>query len=70
MLRIRDLVEQALLAGYLTVVGEEQLRSLLKTSECESEDLAAFVKLQQAVMEGNVKQESREQMSIQHYPSR
>lgn len=64
MIRIRDLVEQALTTGYLTVFGEEQLRSLLKTSGCESEDLAAFVKLQQAVMEGDVKQESREQISI------
>jgi len=70
MVRIRDLVEQALATGYLTVVGEEQLRSLLRTSGCESEDLTAFAQLQQAVMAGNVKQESREQMSVQQHPSR
>ncbi len=58
MILIRELVQQALATNYLTVEAEEQLRRLLKT-KYELEDLKAFVKLQQAVMEGRVRQESR-----------
>jgi hypothetical protein len=69
MVRIYDLVQTALATGYLTIAIEEQLRSLLKASQYEPKDLAAFTKLQQFVMEGSIKQESREQMRIQRYPS-
>ena len=59
MLLIRDVVQQALTTGYLTVTAEERLRQLLKV-KYELEDLNAFMSLQQAAMAGFVRQESRE----------
>ncbi len=59
MISIRELVKQTLKTGYLTLAAEEQLRSLLRT-QYTKEDLAAFIQLQQAAMNGWVKQESRE----------
>ena len=59
MASISDLVQKILLAGYLTIEAEEQLRKLL-TTQYNDEDLNAFVTLQEAVMTGQVKQESRE----------
>lgn len=56
---IYKVVQQALSAGYLTVEAEDQLRRLLKAKN-NFEDLKAFFVLQQAVMEGRVKQQSRE----------
>jgi hypothetical protein len=59
MSRIREVVQQALSTGYLTVAAENQLRQLLRT-KYEREDLNAFMTLQQAAMAGRVRQESRE----------
>ncbi|MBA3923483.1 MAG: hypothetical protein H0X31_18035 [Nostocaceae cyanobacterium] len=59
MARIRDVVQNALLTGYLTVEAENQLRQLLAT-QYELEDFNAFMTLQQAAMSGQVKQEARE----------
>ncbi|MBD2302000.1 hypothetical protein H6G80_11295 [Nostoc sp. FACHB-87] len=59
MTRIRDVVHQALATGYLTVEAENQLRHLL-TTRYDSEDFNAFMSLQEAAMNGQVKQESRE----------
>lgn len=59
MVRIREIVKQALATGYLTVEAENQLRSLLR-SRYGKEDLNAFWKLQEAVRTGFVKQQSRE----------
>lgn len=56
---IREIVEQALTTGYLTVEAENQLRQLLST-KYDWEDLRAFNRLQHEAMEGRVKQESRE----------
>lgn len=56
---IREVVEQALSTGYLTVEAEEKLRKMLK-NKYELEDLEAFIDLQQATMLGMVRQESRE----------
>ncbi|MGL5940153.1 MAG: hypothetical protein ACRC2S_07150 [Waterburya sp.] len=56
---IREIVEQALNTGYLTLEAEEKLRMMLK-NKYELEDLEAFIDLQQAAMVGVVKQESRE----------
>lgn len=61
---IYEVVQQALSAGYLTVEAEDQLRRLLKAKN-NLEDLKAFFALQQAVMEGRVKQQSRELRVIQ-----
>ena len=56
---IREIAEQAIKTGYLTLEAEEKLRTRLK-NKYELEDLEAFVSLQQATMIGIVKQESRE----------
>jgi hypothetical protein len=58
-MRIRAIVQQAITKKYLTVGAEEQLRQLLATKN-DREDLAAFLLLQQAVMNGGVRQQSRE----------
>lgn len=59
MARIRDVVQEALITGYLTLEAENQLRQLLQT-RYDSEDFNAFMKLQEAAMGGKVKQQSRE----------
>ncbi|MBE9227104.1 hypothetical protein IQ264_16875 [Phormidium sp. LEGE 05292] len=59
MVLIRDVVQQALNSGYLTIEAEDLLRQLL-SQKYESEDFNAFLKLQLAAMAGYVKQESRE----------
>ncbi|MBD2169177.1 hypothetical protein H6G04_32955 [Calothrix membranacea FACHB-236] len=63
MTRIRDVVQKALASGYLTVEAENQLRHLL-TTRYDVEDFNAFMTLQEAAMNGNVKQESRERCGI------
>ena len=56
---IREIVQQALTTGYLTVEAENQLRQLL-SKKYDWEDFKAFIRLQQEAMEGRVRQESRE----------
>ncbi|NJL60624.1 MAG: hypothetical protein HC903_00805 [Methylacidiphilales bacterium] len=63
MVLIRDLVQQVLKTGYLTLAEEKQLRNLLKT-KYDKEDLNAFMTLQEAAMNGLVKQESREEYML------
>jgi hypothetical protein len=60
MVLIRDLAQQALSLGYLTLEAENQLRRMLTTTKYDLEDLNAFMNLQLAAMSGLVKQESRE----------
>lgn len=62
MLLIRNLVQEALCTGYLTMEAEEQLRQML-AKKYDREDLRAFMSLQQAAMAGRVKQQSRELLS-------
>ncbi len=59
MVLIRDVVKQVLGTGYLTVAEEDQLRSLLRT-KYDAEDLNAFMALQEAAMDGLIRQESRQ----------
>jgi hypothetical protein len=63
MNRIRDIAQEALIKGYLTVEAENQLRCLL-ASRYELEDFNAFMALQEAAMMGKVRQESREDCKI------
>lgn len=56
---IQKLVTRALETGYLTVEAENQLRQMLK-GKYSTEEFHAFMKLQQAAMLGEVKQQSRE----------
>ena len=62
MILIREIVQQALNTGCLTIEAEEQLRQLLNT-KYDREDFNAFMTLQEAAMTGQVKQESRERLS-------
>jgi hypothetical protein len=55
---IRDVVNQALTTGMLTLEAENQLRILLST-KYGYDDLQAFMTLQSAAMLGQVTQESR-----------
>ena len=59
MVLIRDVVQQAIATGYLTVSAEDRLRQLLKT-KYDLEDLNAFMALQEAAIAGRVRQESRD----------
>ena len=58
MVLIRDVVKEVLTTGYLTLADENQLRKLLRT-KYDKEDLNAFMRLQEAAMNGLVKQEAR-----------
>jgi len=57
-MQIKDIVQQALTIGYLSVADENQLRQLLQ-QKLNADDLNAFWTLQNAVMTGCVKQQSR-----------
>ncbi len=59
MVKIRDIVEQILKTRYLSSDTENQMWQLLKMSY-DTEDLKAFLRLQQAIMTKQVRQESRE----------
>ncbi len=61
---IRDVVQNALSTGYLSIDAENQLRQILQTAEYDSEDISVFAGLQLAAMSGQVKQESRERYQL------
>ncbi len=66
MVLIREIAQQAMTTGYLTVESENLLRRMLTTTTYELEDLNAFMSLQLAAMSGGVKQESRELKECQY----
>lgn len=55
---IRDLVQQILSTGYLSVSIEDQLRYLLAHTQYDREDFNAFISLQMAMINGQVQQQS------------
>ncbi|MDZ8055471.1 MAG: hypothetical protein RMX68_000745 [Aulosira sp. ZfuVER01] len=55
---MKEIVQQALNTGYLSVAAQNQIRLLLQ-SDYDSEDLDAYIILQRAVVAGDVKQEPR-----------
>jgi len=59
MVSIRELVQEAIASGYLSLDAENQLRQQLAT-KYDFEDFQAILELQDAAMEGRVLQESRE----------
>jgi hypothetical protein len=59
MLTMHALIQQTIESGYLTLAVEEQLRRLSQHQR-NREDICALMRLQRAVMEGEVKQESRQ----------
>jgi hypothetical protein len=66
MVLIREIVQQALTTGHLTSAAQEQLRQLLQTTKYGQEDINAFITLQQAAMDGYVKQEACKLIRLQH----
>ncbi|HLO52304.1 MAG TPA: hypothetical protein VK211_28150 [Kamptonema sp.] len=65
MMVIREVVQQALSTGYLTVEAEKQMQQMFTTARYDLEDLNAFMSLQLAAMAGRVKQESLELTGLQ-----
>jgi hypothetical protein len=65
MAEIRDLALQAIKTGYLTLEAEEKLRYLM-SHHYGQEDFLAFMRLQEAAMQGRVTQESRERLKRRH----
>lgn len=59
MITIQQIVQEAIATGCLTMIAENQLRQLLST-KYGTEDFRAFMKLQNAAMDGLIKQESRQ----------
>ncbi|WP_034936256.1 hypothetical protein [Gloeocapsa sp. PCC 73106] len=59
MVLIRDIAHNAITTGSLSLANEQKLRLMLK-QKYEQEDLEAFMNLQQAVILGKVKQQSRQ----------
>ncbi len=59
---IGEIVYQALRTQYLSLEAENQLRCLL-THGCDLEDTRAFTRLQAAIVDGLVRQESRERFA-------
>ncbi|HEY9863443.1 MAG TPA: hypothetical protein V6D21_04610 [Candidatus Obscuribacterales bacterium] len=60
---IHKLVNQTLEQGYLTLNVEAELRDLLQTTRYSKEDFDAFIRLQNAAIDGLVTQESRERLN-------
>jgi hypothetical protein len=57
-MQIREVVQQAISTGFLSIEAEDQLRHML-ARKYEREDFQAFMQLQHAAMVGSVRQESR-----------
>ncbi|MDF0555198.1 hypothetical protein [Kamptonema sp. UHCC 0994] len=60
MIPIREIAQQALTTGHLTVEAEKLIGQLLLSASYSLEDLNAYMSLQLAAMAGRVKQESLE----------
>jgi len=61
---IREVVQQAIAAGYLSLEAENEMQQIFSSSKCDLEDLDAFMSLQLAAMAGRVRQESLEAINL------
>ena len=61
---IREVVKQAIDAGYLSLEAENEMQHIFSSSKCDLEDLNAFMSLQLAAMAGRVRQESLELINL------
>ncbi|MEJ6485408.1 hypothetical protein N0Y54_29555 [Nostoc punctiforme UO1] len=61
---IREVVQQAIVAGYLSLEAEKEMQKIFSSAKCDLEDLNAFMSLQLAAMAGRVRQESFESMNL------
>ncbi|MDJ0557395.1 MAG: hypothetical protein QNJ68_23695 [Microcoleaceae cyanobacterium MO_207.B10] len=59
MILIREVVQEALTTGSLTVVAEDKLSVIFSNRNYDLEDMNALMSLQLATMAGHVKQESQ-----------
>jgi hypothetical protein len=57
-MQIREIVQQVLTSGFLSITAEDELRRML-SKKYDREDFQAFMQLQNAAMIGSVRQESR-----------
>jgi hypothetical protein len=64
---IREVVKQAIDAGYLSLEAENEMQHIFSSSKCDLEDLNAFMSLQLAAMAGRVRQESLELMNLPNF---
>ncbi|SKB11656.1 conserved hypothetical protein [Planktothrix sp. PCC 11201] len=64
MSQICQLVKNILETGYLTLEDEQKLRILLQGTKYGVSELNAFTNLQYAVIQGQVRQQSREQLDM------
>lgn len=69
-MRIREVVQQALVAGYLSLEAENQMQQIFASAKCDLEDLNAFMSLQLAAMAGRVRQESWESINFPTFSER
>jgi hypothetical protein len=69
MVTICDLVCEAFATQVLSIDAEIHLRQLLQT-HYTTEDLNAYCSLRQAMIQGTVRQESREMRDLQFEPTR
>lgn len=60
MTLIKEIAQQALSIGYLGIVAQNQINTLLQ-SNYDSEDVDALILLQRAIASGKVQRESRRQ---------
>ena len=70
MVQIREVVKQAIAAGYLSLEAESEMQNIFSSAKCDLEDLNAFMSLQLAAMAGRVRQESLEVMKMPNFPDR
>ncbi len=61
---IREVVQQAIATGYLSLAAENEMQQNFYSSKCDLEDLNAFMSLQLAAMAGRVRQESLESINL------
>ena len=69
-MQIREVVKQAIAAGYLSWEAENEMQQIFSSAQCDLEDLNAFMSLQLAAMAGRVRQESLESIKVQNFQER
>ncbi|MEG4518290.1 MULTISPECIES: hypothetical protein [unclassified Microcoleus] len=66
-MQVREVVKQAIAAGYLSLEAENEMQKIFSSAKCDLEDLNAFMSLQLAAMAGRVRQESLEVIKVQNF---
>ncbi|WP_445301808.1 MULTISPECIES: hypothetical protein [unclassified Microcoleus] len=69
-MQIREVVKQAIAAGYLSLEAEKEMQNIFSSAKCDLEDLNAFMSLQLAAMAGRVRQESLELIKMPNFHDR